>query len=145
MKISLGTAYGLHALMFMVRHATQLPITAEGIAKAEGIPLKYLAKILHRLAKACIIKSSSGKNKGYSFNRNPKEITLLEVFDTIEGKPIFDGCFMQRCKCSGTPQNCLIYAQWLNATKRIAKFLSETNIESAAWHHPEHRFYKISK
>jgi Rrf2 family protein len=145
MKISLGSAYGLHALMFMARHVTQLPMTAENIAKAEGIPAKYLAKILHRLAKTHIIKASRGNNKGYSFDRSPKEISLFELFEAIEGRPLFDGCFMQHCECGGTPENCLIYAQWAGATKKIIKFLSETTIESATWHHPEHRFYNLPK
>jgi Rrf2 family transcriptional regulator, iron-sulfur cluster assembly transcription factor len=131
MKISLGSAYGLHALMFMARHVTQLPMTSENIAKAEGIPVKYLAKILHRLAKAHIIKASRGNNKGYSFDRSPKEISLFELFEAIEGRPLFEGCFMKHCECGGTPGNCLVYAQWVSATKKITKFLSETTVEAA--------------
>ena len=34
--------------MYMVRHSTVLPVTANTVAKAEGIPFGYLAKILKR-------------------------------------------------------------------------------------------------
>jgi DNA-binding IscR family transcriptional regulator len=44
MKISKTAAYSLHALMYMVRHITQLPATTNTIAKAEGIPAEYLGK-----------------------------------------------------------------------------------------------------
>ena len=37
MKIKQATAYALHAMMYMVRHVTQLPVTSVAIAKAEGI------------------------------------------------------------------------------------------------------------
>ena len=43
MKVSKTAAYSLHALMYMVRHITQLPATTNTIAKAEGIPPGYLA------------------------------------------------------------------------------------------------------
>ncbi len=48
MKISKAAAYSLHALMYMVRHSTVLPVTSNTVAKAEGVPFRYLAKILKR-------------------------------------------------------------------------------------------------
>ena len=36
MKIAKSASYALHALMYMVRHSTQLPVTAVTVAKAEG-------------------------------------------------------------------------------------------------------------
>ncbi len=55
MKVKKATAYALHALMYMVRHATQLPVTTTTIAKGEGIPSEYLAKIFQKLSKAHIV------------------------------------------------------------------------------------------
>ena len=54
MKVTKSTAYALHALMYMVRHNTQLPVTTATVAKAEGIPSDYLAKIFQQLVKAGI-------------------------------------------------------------------------------------------
>ena len=142
MKISLGAAYGMHALMFMVRHITQLPITSTNIAKAEGIPEKHLAKILHRLAVAGIIKASKGAAKGYSLAKSPEQISLLDALDAIEGRPLFKECFMKHCACGGTRENCIIYKEWTGVTEKFVKFLAQTSIESATWHHPEHRFYE---
>jgi len=143
MKISLGAAYGMHALMFMVRHITQLPMTSTNMAKAEGIPVKYLAKILHRLTTADIIKASKGVVKGYSLAKSPDQISLLDVLEAIEGRRLFKECVMKHCACEGTQANCIIYEEWLRVTSRFAKFLAQTSIESAAWNHPEHRFYKM--
>jgi Rrf2 family protein len=143
MKISLGAAYGMHALMFMVRHITQLPITSTNIAKAEGIPEKHLAKILHRLAVANIIKVSKGAVKGYSLAKSPEQISLLDVLEAIEERPLFKECFMKHCVCSGTQENCIIYKEWISVIGKFVKFLSQTSLESATWHHPEHRFYKL--
>jgi len=143
MKITRSAAYALHALMYMVRHNTQLPATTETIAKAEGVPSGYLAKIFQRLVKAGFVRAVRGRNRGYVFARPPEEISLLELFESIEGDPLFDGCFLQHCECAGTPENCRIYAVWKNSTRRIKELLEETTVANAAWNHPEHRFLSL--
>jgi len=142
-KVSKAVAYSLHALMYMVRHITQLPATTNTIAKAEGIPSGYLAKIFQRLVKAGFIKAVRGKNKGYVFAKLPEEINLLELLEAIDGQSLFDDCLLRYCKCGGTPENCCILAEWLDATKKFKKFLAENSLATATWNHPEHRFYSL--
>jgi Rrf2 family protein len=143
MKVAKATAYALHALMYMVRHSTQLPVTSSTIAKAEGIPAGYLAKIFQRLVKARMVRAVRGKSRGYVFSKSPEEISLLELFEVIEGGRLFDDCLLRHCECGGTPKNCYIYAQWMSATKKINQLLAETSVVTAAWNHPEHRFYYL--
>ena len=144
MKVSQATAYALHAMMYMVRHITQLPATTGTIAKAEGIPAGYLAKIFRRLVKARLVKSVRGRKRGYVFARPPEEISLLELFEVVEGGPLFDDCLLRHCDCGGTPENCCIYAQWISATRKINKLLEDTSVANAAWNHPEHRFQSLT-
>lgn len=143
MKISLASAYALHAVIYMVKHITQLPVTTSTIAKAEGIPPGYLAKIFQRLVKARIIRSSRGRKRGYVFTKPPEEISLLELFEIIDGGPLFDDCFLKHCECGGTPETCYIYAQWFDISKKIRKLLAETNVVTATWNHPQHRFQSL--
>ena len=143
MKVRKSAAYALHALSYMVRHSTQLPATTAIIAKAEGIPPDYLAKIFQILVKARFVKAVKSKNRGYVFAKPPEEISLLELFETIESGPLFDDCFMRHCECGGTKENCHIFSVWANATKRIEDLLAETTVATAAWNHPEHRFLSL--
>ncbi len=145
MKVTKSVSYAAHALMYMVRHSTQLPVTAITVAKAEGIPSQYLAKILQQLAKARFIKATRGTKRGYVFARPPEQITLLEMFEAIEGRPLFDGCFMKHCQCGGTLENCRIFSIWTDATKQIKKELKDITVASAAWGHPEHRFMSLTE
>jgi len=140
MKISKSSAYALHAVMYMVRHRTQLPVASETIAKAEGIPAGYLSKILQKLTRAGLIKAVRGKKRGYIFARQPGEISMSELLETIEDGPLFNDCLLRHCECGGTPQNCHIYSRWISATKSINELFDETSLETAAWNHPEHRF-----
>jgi Rrf2 family protein len=130
-------------MIYMVRHITQLPVTTSTIAKAEGIPPGYLAKIFRLLVKAGLVRSVRGKKRGYVFARLSEEISLLELFEVIEGGPLFEDCFLKHCECGGTPENCFIYAQWLSATRKISQLLAETSVATAAWNHPQHRFYSL--
>ena len=143
MKVSKASAYSLHAMMYMVRHATQLPATTNTIAKAEGIPAGYLAKIFQKLVKAGFVKAAKGKNRGYVFAKEPEEISLLELFEQIEGESLFDDCLLRHCECGGTSENCCIFAKWLSATNKIKELLLDTSLVAAAWNHPEHRFYSL--
>jgi len=143
MKVTKATAYALHALMYMVRHATQLPITTNTIAKGEGIPPEYLAKIFQRLSKAHIVNGVKGRKKGHVFSRPPEEISLLEIINSIEGESLFDDCPIRHCQCGGTPQNCHIYAQWISATRKINALFEKTSLATVAWNHPEHRFHSL--
>ena len=145
MKITKATAYALHALMYMARHITQLPATSSTIAKAEGIPPRYLAKIFQTLVNHHFVRAVKGKKKGYVFATPPEQISLLKLFEAIEGGPLFDDCLLKHCECGGTPENCCIFATWLAATRKIAELLDKTSLVTAAWQHPEHRFYSLPK
>lgn len=145
MKVTKSTAYALHALMYMVRHNTQLPVTTATVAKAEGIPSDYLAKIFQQLVKAGIVKSVRGRKRGYVFARAPEDISLLELFEVVEGDRLFDDCFLRHCDCGGTTDNCRIFAIWVEATRRIKELLGATTVASAAWSHPAHRFLSLSE
>jgi Rrf2 family iron-sulfur cluster assembly transcriptional regulator len=140
MKISQASAYALHALMYMVRHRTQLPVTSRTIAGAEGMPAGYVSKVLQQMVKAGFIRSIRGRTRGYVFAKSPEEISLLELFETLEGEPFFDDCPLRHCACGGTRENCRIFAQWISATRKLKDMLEETTVEAAAWNHPEHRF-----
>lgn len=143
MKLKKATSYALHALMYMTRHLTQLPVNLETISKAEGIPQSYLSRIFKKLITAGIVELSKQKGKGYNFVNPPGSTNLLELFEMMEGGGMFEDCFMKHCKCGGTPENCYIYAAWKRSTNEMAVLLKKTSLVDAAWNHPEHRFNEL--
>ena len=140
MKLKRTNAYALHALMYMVRHMTQLPVSVQAVSKAEGIPYRQLVNLFHLLTDAGMIKNNGSEQAGYVFAKPPSDISLLEVIERVEGEQVFEECFLKHCDCAGTSDNCEIYAAWKKATQPLSKKLSETTIEQAAWSHPEHYF-----
>jgi Rrf2 family protein len=85
MKMPVRTIYGLQALFEISLHGEPEGAKATEIAQAQGVPLKFLEQILAALKKSKLVRSYRGREGGYVLYRPPKEITLLEVIEALEG------------------------------------------------------------
>ncbi|GEO68411.1 RrF2 family transcriptional regulator [Levilactobacillus acidifarinae] len=63
----------------------QIPLQSRLVAERLGISTSYLKKIVQKLAGAQIVKTVAGRDGGIVLTRDPHQITLLDVFDAIEG------------------------------------------------------------
>jgi Rrf2 family protein len=76
---------------YAVRAAVELaaggdgPTKGEAIARAQGIPLKFLENILGDLRHAGIVRSQRGSEGGYWLGRPAGEITVADVIRAVEG------------------------------------------------------------
>src|SRR5262245_18476035 len=75
--------YALRAVVFLAQQAP-VPRTTEQIARATQVPQAYLAKVLHSLVVAGIVRSQRGTGGGISLNRQPDELTILEVVNAVD-------------------------------------------------------------
>jgi Rrf2 family protein len=55
------------------------------IADEQGIPARFLVQILLQLKGASLVVSTRGASGGYRLARPPREISLAEVIDVMEG------------------------------------------------------------
>ena len=145
MKLSKASSYALHALMYMVRHSTLLPVPIKVMAKAEDIPREYLAKIFQLLVKKQIVISQIKGRGGYDFARPPKQISVLEVLEAVEGESIFEECFLKHSDCEGIAENCNLFQLWQEATAKLRESLSKMYLTEVTWAHPLHTFNTSSE
>jgi Rrf2 family protein len=82
-QISAKVDYGVRALLVLA--AASEPMTAEAIAKDQGLPAKFLGVILNELRRAGIVVSHRGREAGYHLGRPASEITLADVIRALEG------------------------------------------------------------
>ncbi|HCO03698.1 MAG TPA: transcriptional regulator [Actinobacteria bacterium] len=85
MRISAKVDYAVRAVAELASSADVRPVTAETVAVAQGIPLKYLLNILSELKHARIIQSRRGAEGGFQLARPADKITLAEVIRAVEG------------------------------------------------------------
>jgi Rrf2 family protein len=90
MRMSAGVEWALHCtvLLAVLKPACSLP--GRALAEFHGVSESYLLKHMQALAKAGICESTSGPNGGFRLARKPREITILDVVEAIEGtEPAF--------------------------------------------------------
>ena len=86
MKFSTRTLYGLKAILVLAMRYGEGSLSVSQIAKKENISTHYLEQILNALKKRSLVKSIRGPQGGYTLTKKPSEITLEELFYSLEGK-----------------------------------------------------------
>lgn len=75
----------MSALTELARRADPAPVPILDIAEARGIPLHVLEQLFASLRRAGILKSQRGVKGGYTFLRAPREVTVLDVVECVDG------------------------------------------------------------
>jgi Rrf2 family protein len=90
--LSQRTHYGLLALIELAHRWGGAPVPASDIANARGIPVRFLAGILHELRGAGIVRSARGSRGGFQLAQPPDQVTMLEALRLLAARPPASGC-----------------------------------------------------
>ncbi len=85
MRMTRASSYALHALVYMAAQKHNRPIPSHIVAKARGIPERFLLKVLKPLVSARVLASVKGPNGGYRLSRPASAVSLLEVIEAVDG------------------------------------------------------------
>lgn len=86
MLISSKSEYALRALMdIALQGGLEKPVSRSGVADRQQIPLPYLTQVLRLLVNGDLLSSNRGPSGGYMLNRQPEEISLLDVITLLQG------------------------------------------------------------
>lgn len=61
------------------------PLTGEELARAQGLPAKFLSAILNDLRRAGLVSSQRGTEGGYRLARPAARITVADVMRALDG------------------------------------------------------------
>jgi Rrf2 family protein len=84
-RVSARADYAIRALLELAAAEDQAPIRGESIARAQGIPAKYLENLLADLRRARLVVSQRGNVGGYRLARPADEISLADAIRVIDG------------------------------------------------------------
>lgn len=132
MKISTKVRYGIKALKYIVEETKKGKLVRiKEISESENISVQYLEQILFKLKNEKIIEGKRGPTGGYKLVRNPKEITLHDLYrildeeekviDCNEKNSESDGC----CDEEGCKGSCI----WGQLDAAMIKILQNTTLE----------------
>jgi Rrf2 family protein len=96
-NISEASSIAVHSLALIAKSKRQ--INATELAEMTNFSRNHLAKVLQRLVKSNYIKSVRGSKGGFVMNKNSKEISLLEIYELMEGALEQNKCNIHNGAC----------------------------------------------
>lgn len=92
MKLSTKGRYGVKAMVDLAIHYGEGSVSIKSISERQSISECYLEQLFSPLRKAELIKSVRGAQGGYTLNRNPEDITIIDIMEVLEGPIEISGC-----------------------------------------------------
>jgi len=128
MLITRASEYAILSLIVLSK--AKEPMDSETLSRELAISKSFLAKILQSLAKVGILKSYKGVNGGFALNKDAKDIQMLEVMSSVEGKaPAVFECAPSESNCPSDKANSCSIWPFLNKLQgKIDSFLSELTL-----------------
>lgn len=128
-KISDATALALHSMVHLAIEPDRQSTTAE-IAELFDASRHHLAKVHQRLTKAGLIQSHRGPAGGVSLAKEPSAITLLEVYEVMEGSMLCKPCLFGKNVCPRT--DCVLGVLLPGLARQVRDYFNETTLAQLA-------------
>ena len=97
-RISEAASLALHTMALMAQESEHQFANHE-IAERLGASKHHLAKVMQRLTKGGLVGSMRGPGGGFHLLRPADEITLLEIYESMEGPLVQEGCLLTPNLC----------------------------------------------
>lgn len=130
MNISAKSKYAVRALVELAQMNNGHPIPIADIASRRDIPLQFLEQLFSTLRKSGILNSHRGVRGGFSFNRLPEDITVLDVVEVLDGNVSPAAC-TSGASCEKI-NNCVMSELWGEVKTALEEVLSQANIADLA-------------
>ncbi len=128
MLITRASEYAILSLILLSK--ADSPQDSETLSTKLAISKSFLAKVLQTLAKSGILKSYKGVNGGFVLAEEPKDISMLKVMSSVEGKApaVFD-CSSSVNHCPSSRAHICSIWPFLNKLQgKIDSFLAELTL-----------------
>ena len=126
MQITRQADYAVRAVLHLARVGNTERSATSTIAKEQNIPPSFLAKIISQLSIAGLLHTSRGARGGVTLAREPKDITLLEVVEAIDGPIQLNECVGNNGACT-FDHDCPNKPVWCDAQDELVGRLKNTN------------------
>jgi Rrf2 family protein len=127
MQIPRRVDYGLRAVIYLSGQDREKCCSIAEIAKQQGMPRKFLEKIIQDLIRGGLIKSKRGSCGGYALARAPEEISFNDVIEAIDGPIVVNTCLDEHLGCDQMPR-CTMIGVWSEVQQKINAVLRGTTI-----------------
>ncbi|MFC1764338.1 RrF2 family transcriptional regulator [Planctomycetota bacterium] len=132
-----NTDYALRAMVHLAQNGQQGAISAKQIAAEQGFSPALASKLMQRLQKAGLVISVMGVRGGFQLGRAPKDISLQEIIETIQGPISLSRCVLGVETCC-KHASCPIRKKLGRLQTDIVSYLGDTTLDELVSVKTEH-------
>ncbi len=120
-----AASLALHAMVLIAKSDTHINVNS--IANEMGASRNHLAKVLQQMVKHNYLKSVRGPSGGFILNKPADQISVLEIYEAVEGSIDIPECPLDRKICPF--DKCLMNGLVYDVTMQFKKYFQEQSLE----------------
>jgi len=124
-KLSDACSIAFHAMTMLAAFPARM-IHAREMARTFKVSEAHLAKVMQRLARAGLVKATRGPHGGFELARDSHDITLLQVYEAIEGPLHEQTCLLGEPACAGG--NCILGGLLQTINHQVKSYLQNARL-----------------
>jgi len=128
---SRSAGYAIRAFVYLADVPKDEFAVVKNIAADLDIPTYFLAKILQRLVRQGFLRSSKGQRGGFALSRPARDITLVQLIESIDGLAEYERCPGGVAVCDDQA-HCGMHDSWAKLRSRIMEYFEKTTIADIA-------------
>ncbi|HRK30860.1 MAG TPA: Rrf2 family transcriptional regulator [Tepidisphaeraceae bacterium] len=127
------TEYAIRGLAELVCRADPASgrMMIDDLVDGTSLPRDFLAKIFQKLAKSGLLSSSKGRGGGFWLARPAHEITIMQIYEALEGPACSDRCVVGLEKCNDH-MPCPQHDLYKPIRQRLKDYLNTTTLADLA-------------
>lgn len=129
LRLSEDASLALHAMALLAAHQEKRFSNIE-VAQTFGASEHTLAKVLQRLSRVGLLVSVRGPHGGFALGKSPSTITLLDVYEAVEGPLGPASCLLGTPACRG--QACVLGGLVERIHRMVADYFAKTTLAELA-------------
>lgn len=127
MRLTRAGEYAVRCILYLCGKEPGELVSRQEIADSVEIPPHFLAKIAQQLARQGLIDIHQGAHGGFVLARDPHDISLLEVVETMIGEIYLNDCILRPETCDRHTV-CAVHQVWNQARERLRATLAAVSM-----------------
>ncbi len=125
LRISEAVTLGLHGMVLLAADQ-EAHVSAGEMARRLRASEAHLSKVMQRLVHAGLAQSVRGPRGGFRLAKACDEITLLDIYEVLEGPLTESVCLLEAPVCGGT--SCLLGGLIATVNRQVKEYLAGTKL-----------------
>lgn len=124
--------YGMRILIHLANREPGMRVTTSELSRECGVSPGNVPTIVNVLSRAGYLDCSPGRNGGCMLARDPKDVTVLEAIEALEGPVDVDFCLLDSRRCHQQDPHCALHEPWAASKAAALSALQTVTLYDAA-------------